>query len=462
MTIETITVYKQDPTPIYKQIADQIAHQIESGELASNSKLPTHRWLADQLHVTVGTITRAYSEIERRGLVEARVGAGTYVADSNKPSWAFEESSVDPNEYNFGYNIPPQLDRSDMLKQAMQRISTSPAHLNQLMIYQPPSGLDAHRSIVTKWLNSKGIKLHAHKLLFSSGAQHAIQMVLDTFTRAGDTVLVEKYTYPGVISLARQNQLTLKGVEMDEFGVTPESLEVCCQRYSPRFIYLTPTLQNPTTAIMPKERRLDIIRVCEQYNVYIIEDEINGLLLESPPAPMVNYAPERVVHIGAFSKCLAPGLRVGYIHAPEKLYQKLLVTLQTHSWMISPLLTALTCEMLTSGDAERNLTLIHREMKARIDIATRALDGFELGYQTGGFHIWLTLPENWRLSEFVSKAQEMGIIVKSGELFAPPGGSVAPAVRLSLSSPQTIEQLQIGVDKLKALLLSNTVDEFTL
>ncbi|MGR5488457.1 aminotransferase class I/II-fold pyridoxal phosphate-dependent enzyme, partial [Vibrio alfacsensis] len=120
----------------------------------------------------------------------------------------------------------------------------------------------------------------AHKLLFSSGAQHAIQMVLDTFTRAGDTVLVEKYTYPGVISLARQNQLTLKGVEMDEFGVTPESLEVCCQRYSPRFIYLTPTLQNPTTAIMPEERRLDIIRVCEQYNVYIIEDEINGLLLE--------------------------------------------------------------------------------------------------------------------------------------------------------------------------------------
>ncbi|MGR5177800.1 PLP-dependent aminotransferase family protein [Vibrio parahaemolyticus] len=462
MTIETMTVYKQDPTPIYKQIADQIATKIESGELASNTKLPTHRWLADKLNVTVGTITRAYAEIERRGLVEARVGAGTYVADSSKPSWVFEQSSIDPNEYNFGYNIPPLLDRSNMVKHAMQRIASSPSHLNQLMLYQPPSGLEAHRNVVADWLKTKGIKLHSHRLLFSSGAQHAIQMVLDTFTRAGDTVLVEKYTYPGMISLARQNQLTLKGVEMDELGITPESLEVCCQRYSPRFVYLTPTLQNPTTAIMPEERRLEILRVCEKHDVYVIEDEINSLLLPCPPEPMVNYAPERVIHIGAFSKCLAPGLRVGYLSAPEKLHQKLVVTLQTHSWMISPLLTALTCEMLASGDAERNLTLIQQEMKKRIDVALGTLKEFDIRYQQGGFHIWLTLPEHWRLSEFVSQADAMGITVKSGELFAPPGGSVAPAIRLSLSSPQTIEQLQLGVDKLKTLLLSNTVSTYTL
>ncbi|GAL37749.1 transcriptional regulator GntR family domain /aspartate aminotransferase [Vibrio maritimus] len=77
MTIETITVFKQDPAPIYKQIADQIATMIEDGDLKANSKLPTHRWLADKLGVTVGTITRAYAEVERRGLVEAKVGAGT-------------------------------------------------------------------------------------------------------------------------------------------------------------------------------------------------------------------------------------------------------------------------------------------------------------------------------------------------------------------------------------------------
>ncbi|GAL24367.1 transcriptional regulator GntR family domain /aspartate aminotransferase [Vibrio variabilis] len=118
--------------------------------------------------------------------------------------------------------------------------------------------------------------------------------------------------------------------------------------------------------------------------------------------------------------------------------------------------------MLTSGDAERNLTIIHNEMKKRIAIAADTLSEIDLRYQQGGFHVWLTLPEHWRLSEFVSRAAEQGVIVKSGELFAPPGGSVAPAVRLSLSSPQTIEQLQLGVDTLKALLQSNPVSEFTL
>ncbi|MFA0084911.1 PLP-dependent aminotransferase family protein [Vibrio sp. 10N.261.51.F12] len=462
MTISSIRVTKQDPMPIYKQIADQISDQINNGTLSSNEKLPTHRWLADQLSVTVGTITRAYAEVERRGLVEARVGAGTYVTDNEKPSWLFEELPEHSNECNFSYNIPPRLDRSDMLKQAMQRIGQSSQHLNQLMLYQPPTGLDAHRSIVANWLKEQGILLDVNKLLFSSGAQHAIQMVLDTFTRPGDTVLVEQYTYPGVISLARQNQLTLKGVEMDDEGITPESLEVCCKRYSPRFLYLTPTLQNPTTAIMSPARRQAIIALCQANNVYIIEDDINGLLLDSPPAPLVNSAPETVIYIGAFSKCLAPGLRVGYLSAPEKLYPQLVLTLQNHSWMISPLLIALTCEMLLSGDAERNITAIHNEMSQRLAITKRVLGAFNMRYQNGGFHVWLTLPEQWRLSEFVQKSAELGVIVKSGELFAPPGGTVIPAVRLSLSSPQTIEQLESGVEKLNTLLLSNPISEFTL
>ncbi|MGF1750813.1 PLP-dependent aminotransferase family protein [Vibrio cionasavignyae] len=462
MTIENITVFKQDPVPIYKQIADQISEKIESGSLESNKKLPTHRWLADKLSVTVGTITRAYAEVERRGLVEARVGAGTYVTDNNKPTWLFEEIADDASECNFSYNIPPRLDRSDMLKQAMQRISQSPQHLNQLMLYQPPAGFDSHRAIVSQWLNDKGVHLDVNTLLFSSGAQHAIQMVLDTFTRPGDTVLVEQYTYPGVISLARQNQLTLKGVEMDDEGITPESLEVCCNRYSPRFLYLTPTLQNPTTAIMSPQRRQAIVTICQAYNVYIIEDDINGLLLDSAPEPLVNLAPDHVIYIGAFSKYLAPGLRVGYLCAPEKLYPPLVMTLQNHSWMISPLLIALTCEMLISGDAERNIAMIRNEMRQRMAAATQVLGAFNMRYEQGGFHVWLTLPEQWRLSEFVQKAAESGVIVKSGELFAPPGGTVAPAIRLSLSSPQTIEQLKVGVEKLNTLLLSNPINEFTL
>jgi DNA-binding transcriptional MocR family regulator len=462
MTIETIIIDKSDPTPIYKQIAKQICDLIGQGALKPNQKLPTHRWLADKLDVTVGTITRSYAEVERKGFVEARVGAGTYVTDTQKDSWIFEAETTDSNECNFGYNIPPTLDRSLILEKAMKQLMSRPLQLNQLMLYQKPAGIDAHRERVTRWLKNKGFNVDAQRMLFSSGAQHGLQIVLDTFARAGDTLLVEKLTYPGVISLAKQKQLTLKSVDMDEQGVVPDALEAACRQYQTRFIYLTPTLQNPTTAIMSLERRLAILEICKKHDIFVIEDDVNGVLAEDAPPALVNLDSERVIHLGAFSKYLAPGLRVGYLYAPQALYPRLVMTLQNHSWMISPLLTALACELLHNGDAERCLATIRLEMARRLAATLRQLGDLGIKSKPGCFHAWLTLPEHWRLSDFVAAAQAQNIIVKSAELFTPPGGHVIPAVRLSLSSPSSMAQLERGVQTLNQLLTSNPVDEFTL
>lgn len=463
MTIETIIVDKTLSSPLYHQVADAIALQIEEGIIRANDKLPTHRALADKLGVTVGTITRAYAEAERRGLVEARVGAGTYIRDNSKASWVFEESVEEAEECNFGYNIPPLLDRAGILSEAMNSLSCNSAALNQFMLYQKPTGIDSHRKIVANWLKTQGVHVQAQKLLFSSGAQHAIQMVLSAFTRAGDTILCEKLTYPGLLSLARQNQLSLKGVEMDEEGITPTALESACkQNQSARFIYLTPTLQNPTTATMSVERRKAILDVCKQYQVIAIEDDVNGLLPKQAPPPLVNSMPEQVIHIGAFSKCLAPGLRVGFVQAPDHLYQQLSMTLQNHSWMISPLLTALTCQMIQTNQAEHVIDTIRKEMDVRLALAKQYLGSFDISYQKDCFHLWLTLPEQWRLSDFVQQAASRNVIIKSGELFVPPGGAVPPAIRLSLSSPVTHQQLEQGLNVLAELLHSNPISDFSL
>jgi DNA-binding transcriptional MocR family regulator len=138
------------------------------------------------------------------------------------------------------------------------------------------------------------------------------------------------------------------------------------------------------------------------------------------------------------------------------------MTLQNHSWMISPLLTALACELLHNGDAERCLATIRLEMARRLAATLRQLGDLGIKSKPGCFHAWLTLPEHWRLSDFVAAAQAQNIIVKSAELFTPPGGHVIPAVRLSLSSPSSMAQLERGVETLNQLLTSNPVDEFTL
>ncbi len=461
MTMSDVILNAARSAPKYKQIADAIALKIEQGELSSNDKLPTHRSLADELNVTVGTITRAYSELERRGLVEARVGAGTFVVNKQKAYWAFDQNE-NSNEINFGFNIPPQLDRSEMLKEAMKAVSQSPQALNQFMIYQKPTGIPSHREIIAQWLQKNGVDIQPEQMLFSSGAQHAMQMVLEAFTRAGDTILVEKLTYPGLISLARQKQLSIKGVDMDEEGVLPEALDAACRQHQARFIYLTPTLQNPTTATMSLERRHAILKVCKQHDLIIIEDDVNGLLPVSPPPPLVNLAADQVIHIGAVSKCLAPGLRVGYIQPPKKLYHSLSMTLQNHSWMISPLLTALTCELVQSGRFEQTLKAIRTEMSARISLANEYLGDFSPRWQPNCYHLWLPLPEQWRLTDFVNQAEKSGVIVKSAELFTPPAANIVPAVRLALSSPIDQTQLKSGLIKLKALLESNPICDFVL
>ncbi|WED26474.1 PLP-dependent aminotransferase family protein [Vibrio sp. DW001] len=463
MTIIDFQLSDTNKTPKYKQIAERLAEQIEAGHLVANDKLPTHRLLADKLGVTVGTVTRAYSEAERKGLVEARVGAGTYVVDKKKAYWAFDQGdNYESNECNFGFNIPPMFDRSDMLKEAMEKVAQSPQALNQFMIYQKPTGIDSHREIVADWLNEHGVQLDAERLLFCSGAQHGMQMVFEAFTRAGDTILAEKLTYPGLISLAKQKQLTVKGIEMDEEGIIPHALEAACRQFQARFIYLTPTLQNPTTATMSLERRIAILDICKRHDLYVIEDDVNGLLPADAPPPMVNLAPEQVFHIGAFSKCLAPGLRVGYIQPPSKLHPHLSITLQNHSWMISPLLTALTCELLRSNKLEHTLDYIRTEMRGRLELALTYLSNFQLQYTHDCFHLWLTLPDHWRLSDFVQKAAYDGVIVKSAELFTPPAANVPPAVRLALSSPIDQDQVEAGLIKLKALLDSTPISDFTL
>ncbi|MCO4759733.1 MAG: hypothetical protein KC477_17055, partial [Oceanospirillaceae bacterium] len=180
------------------------------------------------------------------------------------------------------------------------------------------------------------------------------------------------------------------------------------------------------------------------------------------PDPFVNLDPEQVIHIGALSKCLAPGLRVGYIQVPQRLYEQMTTTLQNHSWMTSPLLTGIATELIQSGDAVRVLSQIRSEMKIRLEITREILGDFDLRTSDSCFHIWLTLPEHLRLGEFVTAATENGISLKSAELFVPPGGAVPPAVRLSVSSPANRDILRAGLLKVRELLEQEPTGGFAL
>ena len=462
---------QKSSAPLYKKIADVLGTLISSGKLKPGDKLPTHRSLADTLEVTVGTVTRAYAESERRGLVEARVGAGTFVRNCNTHGWYFpqvlpkqemaqqahnlEEARVHSDEIDFGFNYPPYFNRSDMFQQAMAALTGKPETLNSLLLYQPPEGFAEHRRVIAHWLNSHDIHLDADRLRFTSGAQNAMHMLFSAFCRGGDTILVEKLTYPGLINLARQQHLTLKPVEMDDEGLIPESLDNACRQYNPRFIYATPTLQNPTTVVMGEQRRKEIVEVCKRNDVYLIEDQVNGLQPLQNAEPLVNLAPEQVIYIGSLSKCLAPGLRVGFVQVPDSMLKRLTMAIQNQCWMVSPLLTGLSCKLIEMGAADQVLQFIRSEMQLRHSIVKEYLGEFGIQTRPGSFHGWLPLPDSWSLGAFVKACAKAGVNVKSGELFVPPGYAVPPAVRIAFSAPATREQMIAGIQTVRGILESD-------
>src|SRR3546814_2600007 len=140
---------------------------------------------------------------------------------------------------------------------------------------------------------------------------------LAVLAEPGEPVLAEALTYPGVLDAARLLRRPLKPVAMDEEGVIPGALDEAAAATGARTVVLVPTIQNPTATVMGAERRRAITEVARRRNLMIVEDDVYGFLLESRPPPIATFAPERTVYLTSASKCLAPGLRAGWIAAPR-------------------------------------------------------------------------------------------------------------------------------------------------
>jgi len=202
-----------DTQPLYAAIADAIADDAESGRLAAGTRLPTHRALAATLGVDVTTVSRAYSEARRRGLVVGHVGRGTYVRGA-RPSPATRTAAP---LVDLTVNLPPEP--SDTCDAAMRRsladIGRSPT-LAALLAYAPVGGSVEHREAGVAWCASHGITASVDRLAVCGGAQQALTSVLSAHCEPGDVVLTEALTYPGFLAAARLLRLRTVGVSMED------------------------------------------------------------------------------------------------------------------------------------------------------------------------------------------------------------------------------------------------------
>jgi len=400
-------------------IAEALAADITAGRFNAGDRLPTHRDLAWRLGVTIGTVSRAYAEAARRGLVSGEIGRGTYVRTlSPVVTQAMSGATPDVDAFiDMTLNFPPLADPADALVATLQAMAADPAS-PILMRYQPNAGMPAHRAAGAEWLRRSGVSAAPEQVLITAGAQHGIVVVLAALTRPGDRILTEEITYPGLQMITRMLGLQLDPLPLDEHGIEPDALEAACRRGGHRALYCIPTLHNPTTATMPAERRQAIVDITRRHDLPIVEDDIFRRLAPSPPPPLSALAPELVYHVTGLSKTTAPGLRVGFVAAPPAAVDRLASAIRTTCWVAPPVAVEIASRWIADGTAERILEDAQRESAWRRQRALRALDRWDIRCAPGAMHLWMRLPDPWRSTDFAAEAKRRGLGVTPAEAFA--------------------------------------------
>lgn len=465
--------------PRYLAIADALERATVDGRLAVGTRLPPQRELAWVLGVTVGTVSRAYAEAIRRGLADGQVGRGTFIVDRRAMPKVVPASAgttnaapAPPRDWNGQWfslhgeatagidlapNYPSSEGMAEMMTEALARLGDR-SRLATLVNYAHPAGRVEHRAAMARWLETRDIAVSAEQLLIAPGCQGGLSAVISAITRPGDTMLCESLSWPGMVSFAWMRGLRAQGVAMDRDGIIPDAFEEACARYRPAAAYLMPTMHNPTTTVLPAARRERLSEIARRHRVFLVEDDVYGFLCPESPPPLRAYAPDRVIYVSSLSKAVAPGLRVGCVVGPEAVMPGIGAALRTMLLMSAPLQSELAMHLIDSGLAAKAADRQRAVAKRRQLLAAAALGPlYDPRWAGNGsaFHVWLPLPEPWRIHDFVMAMRDRGVAVTPGDSFHVDsdhhddrGAMTVPrnAVRVCLSSAENDDDIRHGLD----------------
>ena len=442
--------------PKYLAIADAIAADIARGALPPGAKLPPQRNLAYDIGVTLGTVTRGYAEAGRRGLVGGEVGRGTFVRgeEALKVDGFVVPEPKRPGVLDLCHAIMPVGPSGQYLAETIREIANEP-NISVLAGYQIINALPHHIEAGANWVRRRIPGAASDLITMTGGAQHGILVTLMSLARPGETILVESLTYPGMPRLAHQLGHNLEAVAIDSEGLVPEALDNACAKTSARILYCCPTLHNPTGGSMSEKRREEIAEVARGRDLIVMEDDIWGGLIDNAPPPLAVRIPERTIYLTSLSKCMAGGLRVGYIYAPDPYPEQIRANVRMTNWMTPPLMAEVAARWIESGRGDEIIAWMKTETAARIEIARSHLGRFNFRAGPTSTFAWLELPDSWRADAYKAAAEEKGVRILTSETFATGSGPHPQAVRMSIGCEHSRDEIDRAFKILADILIAN-------
>lgn len=467
--------------PLARQIREQLLGQLESGVLRAGETLPSTRHLAAQLAVHRSTVGGAYQELASLGWIDLRPGAlprvrarmpvapartrreegfpwqeaflpalqGLAVTAARPPkpgSLSFAALSVDPRL------IPTEAFRT-CLNRELRRKGAA------LLGYGAREGYFPLRAYLARRLGQVGITVGPEQILLTHGSQQALDLVFRALG-TGRTVAVEAPTYDQVLPLLRIAGAESRGIPMTPEGMDLGAFEALCEEAPPALVYTMPNFQNPTGISTTQTHRERLLGLCHRFGVPILEDGFEEEMKYFGKVSLPLKSMDRngsVLYCGTFSKVVFPGLRLGWLAAPEACIRTLAALRHASELCPSSVLQAAMHAFCETGHYDRHLNRMHRVFRRRMRVALDALDRHvsrafaQWETPQGGYLLWLRLqepaagPEDWR-----ALFEAHGVQVTFGDRCFP---AQAPGtyVRLSISSLDE-EEIEEGLRRLGTAL----------
>lgn len=425
---------KDDITrPAYRSLAQGIAAAIDAGSLRPGQRLPPHRDLAWQLGVSVQTVSRAYEELIRADLISGEVGRGSFVKSGPR-------ETIEVPWFRAPTDRPP-IDLSMMTPVRLPQIASAwSATLIRLadrlpdpamLSFRPRQTMSLYGGMAAAWLARCGMVVPAQRILITNGTTPAMFVALMTVAQPGDVIATEAATCHTLRPAAQHLHLRLKGIACDAQGMDPDALVAAARASGGRMkaVFLLPSGGGPLAQIMDRERREALAQAATRAGLMILESDPTGPMPPRRPPALSSFAPDRSFYFTGLSKCLSPGLRIGFLAMPENLAEAALNRHLSMSWMATPLMAEIAQDWIAGDTAEALLAAQRVELAARNRMAVRILGPRAQGF-LHGLHRWLPLPGACDEAALLAQALSHQVALAPGAGFAMlPSG---PALRVAL------------------------------
>jgi GntR family transcriptional regulator/MocR family aminotransferase len=359
------------------QLYAQVREAIATGRLSPGDRLPPSRTLAADLGVSRFTVAEVYSRLTAEGYVAGRAGGGTVVTSMLAGAPADPPTALQPTDRAAAVERfdrdPTQKARFD-LRPGTVDLTLFPAEAWRRAInralrtgadhYGDPAGTAELRRSLAHWIaRSRGVVATADQVVVTSGAQHAIDLVVRVLSEPGETVAVEEPGYPPVVSLLRTLGADVAGVPVDGEGLVVDALPATA-----RLVYVTPSHQYPTGVVMSPARRVALLRWANANQAAIIEDDYDSQFRYDtrPFEPLQRLDREgRVIYVATFSKVLAPGMRVGFAVVPPSIVAPMVTLRQCIDWCPPTVTQRALTELIDDGHVDRHVRRAGRVYRER-------------------------------------------------------------------------------------------------